>query len=93
MNYCETVVRSGEIMRSVLFSMRRGLRRDHGDDDGGAHEPLADPARVHLQRPSQDLHLFHRILLLELILLGLIQPLHGAATRFRPRSRYSAQQS
>lgn len=37
-------VRIGEIMRGVLPSVRRCVRRHHRDDDGGAYESAADAA-------------------------------------------------
>lgn len=49
-------------MRSVLFGVRRRVRRDHSDDNGRAHESFADVARVRLQRPRSLLHLLHRVI-------------------------------
>lgn len=50
----------GEIMRGVLFAVRRRVRRHHRDDDRGAHEPAADAARVRVQRSRPFVYLFHR---------------------------------
>lgn len=76
---------SGEIMRGLLFSMRCCVRRHYSNDNGGAHEPLADATWVHLQRSRQNLYLFHRVLLI------FNEPLHRSAARTHRRhstSRY-----
>ena len=52
----------GEIMRRLLSCVCGRVCRDHSDDDGRAHEPVADTARVRLQRPRPILHLLHRLI-------------------------------